>query len=201
MIDIQTTAGYSFEHAGGASNDIIGIDNMNVYSGGGKAKKRSSGKKKKTTKRKPLSKKAKQMSKMRMRNVKKISQRAKKLSKRLKQRASRRVVINSLASSRPVTPETINSLSPSMKRFVSKIPRDASSSSKLTSWPDVPFTPTNKVDKKAFEDARKGLANILKQKPGKIKSKSIVKFSDYKSKPTKAKAVLKASSKKKGQTR
>jgi len=198
MIDIQTTAGYSFEHAGGASNDIIGIDNMNVYSGGGKAKKRSSGKKKKTTKRKPLSKKAKVMSKMRMIGMRRAKYRSKRITKRLKQRKARVQIIESLTGNKPINPETMLSLPPDMRRFVSKIPGDTSSSSKLTSW--APVTP-NKVSSKSFEDARKGLIEILKKKPGKVRSKSIIKFSDYKSKPTKAKASLKARSKKKGSGR
>lgn len=204
---MQPSFDNSFTNIGGMGSTYEAYPQCGGGKGSGKGKKAKKAKKgkkgKKTTLRKPISKRVKQLSKMRMRNVKKISQRAKKLSKRLKNRASRKNVINSLASRKPITPKTLNSLSPSMKRFVSKIPKDASSSSKLTSWPDVSFTSTstNKVGKKTFEDARKGLANLLKQKPVYGKSKSTVKFSDYKSKPSKEKAALKASKKKKGQTR
>ena len=44
-------------------------------------------------------------------------------------------------------------------------------------------------------------ADLLKKKPLYDQSKSVITFSDYKSKPNKEKAALKAKSKKKGQTR
>ena len=129
---VQTTAGYSFTNGGGASNSIIGIDNMTVYGGGGKrSKKPKRGKQtkakrvKKTPLRKPLSKKVKKMSKMRMRHTQQLTKREKKLAKRLKHRKARTDVIDSLASSTPLSKQTINSLSPSMKKFVSKIPTDS----------------------------------------------------------------------------
>ena len=174
--------------------------------------------------RKPLSKKVKQMSKMRMKYTKQLTKREKKLAKRLKHRKARTDVIESLASSTPLSKQTINSLSPSMKKFVSKIPTDSKHSTQLTSWPSISFGSPSplavksidspslhdirppKLSKssreKKFEDARKGLADILKKKPIYDQSKSVITFSDYKSKkPNKEKAALKAKSKKKGQTR
>lgn len=165
--------------------------------------------KKRTPMRKALSSKAKSMSKMRMRNVKKLTQRQKKLEKRLKHRKTRSDVIDSLASTKELPKELEASLSPSMRKFVSKIPRDSTSSSSLSSWPSLGLDEVHPVAKKgrpstkSFEDARKGLADILKKKPVyPVKSKSVIKFSDYKSKLTpKEKAALKAKSKKKGRTR
>lgn len=188
------------------------------------AKKTQAKRVKKTPLRKPLSKKVKQMSKMRVRHTQQLMKREKKLAKRLKHRKARTDVIDSLASSTPLSKQTINSLSPSMKKFVSKIPTDSKHSTQLTSWPNISFgSPSQlavksfgspslhdikppKLSKssrqKKFEDARKGLADILKEKPVYDQSKSVITFSDYKSKKTnKEKAVLKAKSKKKGQTR
>jgi hypothetical protein len=234
---VQQTAGYSFTNGDGASNSIIGIDNMTVYGGGGKRSKkpkrgkakrtkakRTKAKQKKTPLRKRISKRVKQMSKMRMKYTKQLTKREKKLAKRLKHRKTRTDVIDSLASSTPLSKQTINSLSPSMKKFVSKIPTDSKASTQLTSWPSISFGSPSplavksidspslhdirppKLSKssrqKKFEEARKGLADLLKKKPVYDQSKSVITFSDYKSKkPNKEKAVQKAKSKKKGQTR
>ena len=60
----------------------------------------------------------------------------------------------------------------------------------------------NKNWSENFEDARIGLAEILKNKPIYApKSKSVIKFSDYKKPMTKEKAALLFKSKKKGKTR
>ena len=187
------------------------------------AKKTQAKRVKKTPLRKPLSKKVKQMSKMRMRHTQQLTKREKKLVKRLKRKEVRTDVINSLASSTPLSKQVMDSLSPSMKKFVSKIPKDSKNSTQLTSWPSVSFdSPSSlavksigspslqdikppKLSKssrqKKFIDARKGLADLLKKKPLYDQSKSVITFSDYKSKPNKEKSALKAKSKKKGQTR
>lgn len=177
------------------------------------AKKTQAKRVKKTPLRKPLSKKVKQMSKMRMRHTQQLTKREKKLAKRLKHRKARTDVIDSLASSTPLSKQTINSLSPSMKKFVSKIHTDSKASTQLTSWPSIsvgspllhdirPPKLSKSSRQKKFEDARKGLADLLKKKPIYDQSKSVITFSDYKSKkPNKEKAALKAKSKKKGQTR
>lgn len=199
--------------------DISGLgSNMQAFFGGAKnkdSKKKGTKKKgskkaqKRTPMKKALSNKAKSMSKMRMRNIKKLTKRQKKLEKRLKHRKARKNVINSLASTKELPKELEASLSPSMKKFVSKIPRDSTSSSLLSSWPSSELDEVEPVEHKArpstksFEDARQGLADILKKKTVyPVESKSVIKFSDYKSKLTpKEKAALKAKSKKKGRSR
>jgi len=204
---------------GGFDNftDIAGLGSVfqSYMTGGAKkkgAKKKGAKKKaqKRTPMRKALSSKAKSMSKMRIRNVKKLTQRQKKLEKRLKHRKARTDVIDSLASTRELPKELEASLSPSMKKFVSKIPKDSSRSSSLPSWPSLELDEVHplahkgkKPSTKSFEDARKGLGDILKKKKlYPVESRSVIKFSDYKSNLTpKEKAALKAKSKKKGRTR
>lgn len=235
-------SGYSAMQSFNNFTDIAGLGSVfQSYMTGGAKKKRGKrskmkGKKQRDTKktqakrvkkkplRKPLSKKVKQMSKMRMRHTQQLTKREKKLAKRLKHRKTRTDVIDSLASSTPLSKQTMNSLSPSMKKFVSKIPTDSKASTQLTSWPSISFGSPSplavksigspslhdirppKLSKssrqKKFIDARKGLADLLKKKPVYDQSKSVITFSDYKSKkPNKEKATLKAKSKKKGQTR
>lgn len=203
---------------GGFDNftDIAGLGSVfqSYMTGGAKKKdKKNKGSKKKTQKRTPmrkvLSSKAKSMSKMRIRNVKKLTQRQKKLEKRLKHRKARIDVIDSLASTKELPKELEASLSPSMKKFVYKIPKDSSRSSLLSSWPSLELDEVHplahkgkKPSTKSFDNARKGLADILKKKPVYPESRSVIKFSDYKSNLTpKEKAALKAKSKKKGRTR
>ncbi len=216
----MVTTGYEAMGTFNNFTDVAGLGSVfQSYMGGGgkkkgskkKAPKKKGSKKgqKRTPMRKQLSSKAKSMSKMRMRNVKKLTQRQKKLQKRLKHRKARENVIDSLASSKPLSKEEVRSLSPDMRKFVSKIPRDSTSSSSLSSWPTMgldesqPVAHKGKTSSKSFIDARKGLADILKKKPVyPVKSKSVIKFSDYKSKMTpKEKAALKAKSKKKGRSR
>ena len=147
---------------------------------------------------------------MRMRNIDKLTQRQKRLEKRLKQRKTRQGVINSLSSTNELPKELEASLNPSMRNFVSKIPRGSTGSSSLPSWPAIGLDEVypvahkgKKPSTKSFDDARKGLADILKEKPVyPVESRSVIKFSDYKSKLTpKEKAALKAKSKKKGRSR
>lgn len=211
----MTNSGYSAMNAFDPFTNISGLGSVfqSYMTGGAKNNRKKKGTKKKGSKRTPmrkaLSSKAKSMSKMRMRNVKKLTQRQKKLQKRLKYRKTRTDVINSLASTKELPKELEASLSPSMKKFVSKIPRDSTSSSSLSSWP--PLDPDEvhpvahkgkKPSTKSFDNARKGLADILKKKPVYPESRSVIKFSDYKSKLTpKEKAALKAKSKKKGRSR
>ena len=214
----MVNSGWTTNFPGLVDTPIFGLGStISAYmTGGGKKKdKKKKDRKKKVSKkrtpmRKALSSKAKSMSKMRMRNVKKLTQRQKKLEKRLKHRKARSDVIDSLASTKELPKELEASLSPSMKKFVSKIPRDSTSSSSLSSWPSIGLDEVHPVahkgkkpSTKSFEDARKGLADILKKKPVyPVKSKSVIKFSDYKSNLTpKEKAALKAKSKKKGRTR
>lgn len=236
-------SGYSAMSSFNNFTDIAGLGSVfQSYMSGGAKNKRVKGKRskmkgrktrtkrvKKTPLRKPLSKKIRKMSKMRIRHAKQLTKREKKLIKRLKHRKARNDVINSLVSSSPLTEETVNSLTPSMKKFISNIPKDSSGTTSLTSWPSVSFkgprpfssnslksyslksyslqdSKPSKLSKssrqKKFEDARKGLADLLKKKPVYDQSKSVIKFSDYKSKkPDKEKTALKAKSKKKGQIR
>lgn len=212
----MTNSGFSAMNAFDPFTNIAGLGSVfqSYMTGGAKnthRKKKGTKKKgfKRTPMRKALSSKAKSMSKMRMRNVKKLTQRQKKLEKRLKQRKSRSDVINSLASTKELPKELEASLSPSLRKFVSKIPRDPSSSSSLSSWPSLgpdevhPVANKGRPSTKSFEDARKGLDDILKKKKlYPVESRSVIKFSDYKSKLTpKEKAALKAKSKKKGRSR
>ena len=161
---------------GGFDNftDIAGLGSVfqSYMTGGAKKKgKKKKVSKKRTPMRKALSSKAKSMSKMRIRNVKKLTQRQKKLEKRLKHRKARTDVIDSLASTRELPKELEASLSPSMKKFVSKIPKDSSRSSSLPSWPSLELDEVHplahkgkKPSTRSFEDARKGLGDILKKK-------------------------------------
>ena len=209
----MVNSGYSAMNAFDPFTNISGLGNIfqSYMTGGAKKKDRKKKvSKKRTPMRKALPRKAKSMSKMRMRNIKKLTQRQKKLQKRLKHRKTRANVINSLASTKELPKELEASLSPSMRKFVSKIPRDSTSSSSLSSWPTLGLDEVQPVahkgkkpSTKSFEDARKGLADILKKKPVyPVESKSVIKFSDYKSKLTpKEKAALKAKSKKKGRSR
>ena len=209
-------SGFSAMNAFDPFTNIAGLGSVfqSYMTGGAKNKdKKKKGVKKgqkRTPMRKPLSNKAKSMSKMRMRNIDKLTQRQKRLEKRLKQRKTRHDVINSLSSTKELPKELEASLNPSMRNFVSKIPRDSTSSSSLPSWPSLypdevhPVAHKGKKPStKSFDGARKGLADILKKKPVyPVESRSVIKFSDYKSKLTpKEKAALKAKSKKKGRTR
>ena len=159
---------------GGFDNftDIAGLGSVfQSYMTGGAKKKgaKKKGAKKKGTKkkgskrtpmRKALSSKAKSMSKMRMRNVKKLTQRQKKLEKRLKHRKIRTDVIDSLATTKELPKELEASLSQSMRKFVSKIPKDSTSSSSLSSWPSLeldevhPVAHKGRPSTKSFEDAK-----------------------------------------------
>ena len=218
-------SGYSAMSSFNNFTDIAGLGSVfQSYMTGGAKKKRGKrskmkGKKQRDAKktqakrvkkkplRKPLSKKVKQMSKMRMRHTQQLTKREKKLIKRLKYRKARTDVIDSLASNNSLSKQKLNSLSPSMKKFVSKISTDSKARIQLSSWPNISIgspslKDTNSLRKKKFIDARKGLADLLKKKPVYDQSKSVITFSDYKSKkPNKQKAVQKAKSKKKGQTR
>jgi hypothetical protein len=194
---------------------MIGLgSNIQAFSGGGKKKaSKKKGTKKKAQKRTPmrkaLSSKAKSMSKMRVKNIRKLTQRQKQIEKRLNQRKKGESVVNSLVKSNEIPKELERSLSPSMRNFVSKIPRVSSNSSSLSPWPSsglnevLPVAQKGRPSTKSFEDARKGLGDILKKKQVyPVESRSVIKFSDYKSKLTpKEKAALKAKSKKKGRTR
>jgi hypothetical protein len=161
---------------------------------------------KKTPMRHKISSKAKSMSKMRMRNTKKLNNREHKLSNRLKHRKARANVIDLLASNSPLSKDVVSSLSPSMKKFVSKIPKNKSSSS-LSSWPSVTINQSSHLsaktpNKKQLLSARKGLADILKKQPNYVvKSKSLIKFSDYKSTLSKDEAKERSKTKKKGRAR
>ena len=217
----MTNSGFSAMNAFDPFTNISGLGNIfqSYMTGGSKkkdkknksAKKKGAKKKgaKRTPMRKALSRKAKSMSKMRMKNVKKLTQRQNKLEKRLKHRKARSQVINSLASTKELPKELEASLSPSMRKFVSKIPRDSSNTSSLSSWPSLeldqvhPVAHKGRPSTKSFEDARKGLGDILKKKKlYPVESRSVIKFSDYKSNLTpKEKAAIKAKSKKKGRTR
>ena len=226
----STTAGYqaleggfdnSFTDMYGSGSTIQPYDEC-IFTGGGKKKAKKKAKKTKKSKkrtplRKPISKKTQKMARMRVKSVKSVEKRKRKLSKRLKHRKARSKVIDSLASNTPLKKKDLKSLSPAMAKFVSKIPKDKTNSSKLTSWPSLNstdislqsikppsgFKVKSKSDRqKNFEDARIGLAEILKKNPiYDPKSKSVIKFSDYKKPMTKEKAALLFKSKKKGKTR
>lgn len=210
----MTNSGFSAMNAFDPFTNIAGLGSVfqSYMTGGAKNKdKKKKGVKKgqkRTPMRKPLSNKAKSMSKMRMRNIYKLTQRQKRLEKRLKQRKTRQGVINSLSSTKELPKELEASLNPSMRNFVSKIPRGSIGSSSLPSWssldPDkvYPVAHKGRPSTDSFKNDRKGLADILKKKPVYPESRSVIKFSDYKSKLTlKEKAALKAKSKKKGRTR
>lgn len=228
----STTAGYqaleggfdnSFTDMYGAGSTIQPYDEC-VFTGGGKKKaKKTKKSKKRTHLRKPISKKTKRMARMRVKSIKNIEKRKKKLSKRLKKRKSQGKVLDSLITSSKLSKKEMKLLSPEMKKFVSKIPSSHSINSRLTHWPSLSefslhsLKPpsaykvkskvkskvrTKSTRQKKFEDARIGLAEILKKKPIYApKSKSVIKFSDYKKPMTKEKAALLFKSKKKGKTR
>ena len=119
---------------------------------------------------------------MRVKSVKSVEQRSKKLSKRLKQRKMRSKVIDSLATNVPLTNDLLQTLTPSMQKFVSKIPRGSKSGMRG-------ITPSS-IEKRT-------------KKPGKYtpKSKSLIQFSDFRSMPTELKSKQRANSKRKGNTR
>lgn len=258
----STTAAHSFVYGNGASNDIIGAGNFSVsqgFRGGGKrAKSPKKTKKKKATKkrvktpmRKPIAKRTKRMARMRLKSTIAVEKREKLLKKRLKHRKARSDAIDSLASSKPISKEALKQLTPEMKKFISKIPKDSTNSTQLTSWPSLnepslssiqygpppqsmnlsdislktlkppsgkvgvkspgkvkspikakPVVKSKSSRQKKFEEARLGLADILKNKPvyG-SKSSSIIKFSDYKKAMTKEKSLELAKSKRKGKSR
>jgi len=253
----STTAAHSYVYGNGPSNDIIGAGNLGVsqgfMSGGGKrAKSPKKTKKKKATKkrvktpmRKPIAKRTKRMARMRLKSTIAVEKREKLLKKRLKHRKARSDAIDSLASSKPISKEALKQLTPEMKKFISKIPKDSTNSTQLTSWPSLnepslssiqygpppssmnlsdislqtlkppsgkgkvkspgkakPVVKSKSSRQKKFEEARLGLADILKNKPvyG-SKSSSIIKFSDYKKEMTKEKSLELAKSKRKGKSR
>lgn len=247
MIYLSNTA-HSYVVGDGPSNDIIGAGNFNVspgfVRGGGKRtkspkktkKKKATKKRVKTPMRKPIAKRTKRMARMRLKSTIAVEKREKLLKKRLKNRKARSDAIDSLASSKPISKEALKQLTPEMKKFISKIPKDSTNSTQLTSWPSLnepslssiqygPPPPSGKVGvkspgkvkspikakpvvkskssrQKKFEEARLGLADILKNKPvyG-SKSSSIIKFSDYKKAMTKEKSLELAKSKRKGKSR
>lgn len=176
--------------------------------GGAKKKKVSKTRRKKPLRR-PLSKKAKRMTKMRRKNQTKLDIRDRKLSKRLKQRKARNSVIESLTSKEPLTDKQLSQLSPSMKKFVSKIP----SSSALTSWPSLPTDePQVHPGERTLNSARMKLAEILKKKPiydqrptnkakGSLKYGDYIDFTKLKKEITKSDSINRSKNKKKGDTR
>jgi hypothetical protein len=194
----------AMEHYDNFAGGMIGLgSNIQAFSGGGKKKGSKKKAQKRTHMRKPLSRKAKHMSKMRINNIKKLTKRQKKLEKRLKNRKKRENIINSLTKSTKLPKTLESSLSRSMRKFISSIPKTDSSST-LPSWPTIESENVNKKPStKSFFDARKGLADMLNKKPlYPVESDSVLKFSDYKSSLTpKEKASLKAKNKKKGNTR
>lgn len=213
----STTCGYgtgnidNFTDISGAGSNV---EPYSSFTGGGKSKKTKKSKKR-TPLRKPIPKKTKRMARMRMKSVKNVEKRKKKLSKRLKHRKNRKKIINSLSSNTPLNKQDLQSLSPSMLKFVSKIPKNESRGSNLTPRPSLSSislqslkppsgfkVKSKSTRQKNFEDARIGLAEIIKKNPiYDPKSKSVIKFSDYKKPMTKEKAGLMMKSKTKGKTR
>jgi hypothetical protein len=198
----STTAGFSaMEVFDNGFTNISGLDsNFTSYQQCGGAKKVKKAKKtkknKKTTMRKPLSKKSRQLSKLRLQVTKK---RTKRLENRLNQRYKRKNIVDSLMKGEDISNKNKKELSPKLNKFLSNIPK--TSESKLSSWPSIEGDMMSTREKK-FIEARKGLQDILKKKPVySSKSKSVVKFSDYKKPLTKEKAALIFKSKKKGNTR
>ena len=204
---VFTTCGYgtntinNFTEISGFGSNYQSYDNL---TGGGKSKKTKKSKKK-TPLRKPISNKIKRMTRMRMKSVKNVEKRKKKLSKRLKQRKVRRKIIDTISSKQAVSKKDLKTLSPQLRLFMSKIPSEYSKISDFerTSKVDLKSKSRSKSTRqKNFEDARIGLAEILKEKPIYApKSKSVIKFSDYKKPMTKEKAALMMKSKTKGKTR
>jgi hypothetical protein len=186
----STTAGYqaleggfdnSFTDMYGQGSTIQPYDEC-MFTGGGKKKAKAKKSKKRTPLRKKVSKKTKRLAKMRVKSVKSVEQRSKKLSKRLKQRKVRSEVIDSLSTNIPLTDDLLQTLTPSMQKFVSKIPRGSKSGMRG-------ITPSS-IEKRA-------------KKPGQYtpKSKSLIQFSDFRSMPTQLKSKQRAKSKRKGNTR
>ena len=222
----STTGGYgameTFDNAFIYTSPGMGnvYESYSSFTGGGKKKAKKTKKSKtRTPLRKPISKKTKRMARMRVKSIKNIEKRKKKLSKRLKKRKSQGKVLDSLITSSKLSKKQMKLLSPEMKKFVSKIPSSPAISSRLKPWPSLSDISLHSLKppsaykakskakskstrKKNFEDARIGLAEILKKKPiYASKSKSVIKFSDYKKPMTKEKAALLFKSKKKGKTR
>lgn len=186
----STTAGYQALDGGfdNSFTDIYGQGSTIqpyaecMFTGGGKKKAKAKKSKKRTPLRKKVSKKTKRLAKMRVKSVKSVEKRQKKLSKRLKQRKMRSKVIDSLSTNVPLTGDLLQTLTPSMQKFVSKIPRGSKS-------------------------GMRGIASSSIEKPTKKsgqytpKSKSLIKFSDFRSMPTQLKSKQRAKSKRKGNTR
>lgn len=186
----STTAGYqaleggfdnSFTDMYGAGSTIQPYDEC-MFTGGGKKKAKAKKSKKRTPLRKKVSKKTKRLAKMRVKSVKSLEQRRKKLSKRLKQRKVRSEVIDSLSTNIPLTGDLLQTLTPSMQKFISKIPRGSKS--------DMRGITPSSIEKRT-------------KKSGQYtpKSKSLIKFSDFRSMPTELKSKQRAKSKRKGNTR
>lgn len=186
----STTAGYqaleggfdnSFTDMYGQGSTIQPYDEC-MFTGGGKKKAKAKKSKKRTPLRKKVSKKTKRLAKMRVKSVKSVEQRSKKLSKRLKQRKVRSKVIDSLSTNIPLTGDLLQTLTPSMQKFVSKIPRGSKSG--------IRGIAPSSIEKRA-------------KKSGQYtpKSKSLIKFSDFRSMPTQLKSKQRAKSKRKGNTR
>lgn len=153
-----------------------------MFTGGGKKKAKAKKSKKRTPLRKKVSKKTKRLAKMRVKSVKSVEQRRKKLSKRLKQRKVRSEVIYSLSTNIPLTDDLLQTLTPSMQKFVSKIPRGSKSGMR-----GIASSSIEKRTKKSGQYTPK--------------SKSLIKFSDFRSMPTQLKSKQRAKSKRKGNTR
>ena len=186
----STTAGYqaleggfdnSFTDMYGAGSTIQPYDEC-MFTGGGKKKAKAKKSKKRAPLRKKVSKKTKRLAKMRVKSVKSLEQRRKKLSKRLKQRKVRSEVIDSLSTNIPLTGDLLQTLTPSMQKFISKIPRGSKS--------DMRGITPSSIEKRT-------------KKSGQYtpKSKSLIKFSDFRSMPTELKSKQRAKSKRKGNTR
>ena len=143
--------------------------------------------------RKPVSNKIKSLAKMRMDSVKSVEQRQKKLSKRLKQRKMRSKVIDSLSTNVPLTNDLLQTLTPSMQKFISKIPKNNSRNSRI-----IPFSKISDQYGGTPKESKK----TKKKKPQYApKSKSLIKFSDFRSIPSKEKSKKRAMKRRKGDTR
>ena len=186
----STTAGYqaldggfdnSFTDMYGQGSTIQPYDDC-LFTGGGKKKAKAKKSKKRTPLRKKVSKKTKRMARMRVKSVKSVEKRQKKMVKRLKQRKARTKVIDSLSTNVPLTNDLLQTLTPSMQKFVSKIPRGSKSGMR--------GIVSSSIEKRT-------------KKPGHYtpKSKSLIKFSDFRSMPTELKSKQRAKSKRKGNTR
>lgn len=203
----STTAGYqmleggfdnSFTHIYGAGSTIQPYSEC-MFTGGGKTKqsktKQSKTKKRKKVSsiRKPVSNKIKSLAKMRMDSVKSVEQRQKKLSKRLKQRKMRSKVIDSLSTNVPLTNDLLQTLTPSMQKFISKIPKNNSRNSRI-----IPFS---KISDQYGGTPKKSKKTKKKKPQYAPKSNSLIKFSDFRSIPSKEKSKKRAMKRRKGDTR